>query len=148
MKLTNAKPDSYDEYSVESNEKHPKFQVCYRARISKYKNNFAKGYTPNWSEEGFVVSKIKKKVPWAYVISDLNSEEVNVTFWEKYFQKRNQKEFRIEKVTNGKGNKLNIKWKGYGNSFNKTLRKMSHCVKWVNSFLTNINVFKEMLKSN
>ena len=83
MKPTNTKPDSYDEYSIESNEKHPKFQADYRDRISKYKNNFAKGYAPNWSEEGFAVSKIKKKVPWAYAISDLNSEEVNVTFWEK-----------------------------------------------------------------
>ena len=43
-------------------------------RISKYKNIFAKGYTPNWSEEVFVISKIKNVVLGTYVISDLNGE--------------------------------------------------------------------------
>ena len=45
-------------------------------RISKCKNIFAKGYTPNWSEEVFVVGKIKNTVPWTYVINDLNYEEI------------------------------------------------------------------------
>ena len=30
-------------------------------RISKYKNIFAKGYTPNWSKEVFVIKKVKKQ---------------------------------------------------------------------------------------
>ena len=29
-------------------------------RISKYKNVFANGYTPNWSEEVFVIKKVRK----------------------------------------------------------------------------------------
>ena len=41
------------------------------ARISKYKNIFAKGYTQSWSEEVFVVCKIKNTVPWTYVIRGL-----------------------------------------------------------------------------
>ena len=65
-------------------------------RISKYKNIFAKGYTPNWSEEIFVT----------YVINDLNGEQIIGTFYEKEFQKTDQQEFRIEKVINKKGNKL------------------------------------------
>ena len=52
-------------------------------RISKCKNVFAKGYTPNWSEEIFVVSKIKNTVPWTYVINDLNGEEIIGFFYEK-----------------------------------------------------------------
>ena len=36
---------------------------------------FAKGYTPNWSEEVFVVSKIKNTVPWMYVLNDLNGKK-------------------------------------------------------------------------
>ena len=40
-------------------------------RISKYKNIFAKGYTQSWSEEVFVVCKIKNTVPWTYVIRGL-----------------------------------------------------------------------------
>ena len=50
--------DSYAECNVDSNEKDPKFQVGNHARVSKYKKSFAKGYTPNWSEKVFVISKI------------------------------------------------------------------------------------------
>ena len=42
----------------------------------KYKNIFAKAYTPNWSEEIFMIKKLKKTVPWSYVINDLNREEL------------------------------------------------------------------------
>ena len=118
IKPIDVKPDSYAEYNVESNEKDPKFKVGDHSRISKYKNIFAKGYAPNWSEEVFVISKIKNTVPWTYVISDLNSEEIVGTFYEKELQEANQKEFRIEKVIKRKGNKLYVKWKGYDNSFN------------------------------
>ena len=53
---------------------------------------------PNWSEEVFIISKIKNTVPWTYVINDLYGEEIIGTFYEKELQKTNQKEFRIEKV--------------------------------------------------
>ena len=49
MKPIDVKPDSYAEYSVDSNEKDPKFKVGDNVRISKYKNIFAKGYASNWS---------------------------------------------------------------------------------------------------
>ena len=62
--------------------------------------------TPNWSEEVFVVSKIKNTVPWTYVINDLNGEEVTGTFYETELQKTSQQEFRIEKVLKRKGKKL------------------------------------------
>ena len=67
----------------DSNKKYPKFKVGDHVRISKYNNIFAKGYTPNWPEEVFVVSKIKNTVPWSYVISDLNGEEITGSFCEK-----------------------------------------------------------------
>ena len=50
------------------------------------------------------------------VISDLNDEEIVVTFYKKELQKTNQKEFGIEKVIKRKVDKLYIKWKGYDNS--------------------------------
>ena len=118
MKPVDVKSDSFAEYDEESNEKDPKFKVGDHVRISKYKNVFAKGYAPNWSEEIFVVKKIKNTVPWTYVISDLNGEKILGSFSEKELQKTNQKEFRIEKVIRRKGNKLYVKWKGYNNSFN------------------------------
>ena len=56
--------------------------------VIKLKNVFAKGYTSNWSEEVFVVSKIKSTAPWTYVINDLNGEEIPGTFYEKKNCKR------------------------------------------------------------
>ena len=76
MKPIDITGDSFVEYNENLNKKDPKFKVGDHVRISKYKNIFAKGYTPNWSEEVFVISKIKNTVPWTYVINDLNDEEI------------------------------------------------------------------------
>ena len=92
-------------------------------KILKYKNIFAKIYTPNWSEETFVIKKIKNTVPWTYVINDLNGEEITGTFYEKELQKIDQQGFRIEKVIKKKGDKLYVKWKGYDNSFDSWIDK-------------------------
>ena len=123
MKPIDVGDDSFAEYNEESNEKGPKFKVGDHVRMSKYKNIFPKGYTPNWSEETFVVKKIENTVPWTYVISDLNGEEIVGSFYVKELQKTNQKEFRIEKIIKRKGNKLYVKWKGYNNSFNSWIDK-------------------------
>ena len=109
MKLKDVTDDSFVEYSEEINEKDPKFKVGDNVRISKYKNIFAKGYTPNWSEKVFVVNKVQITVPWTYLIIDLNGEEIKDSFYEKELQKTNQKEFRIEKVIKKKGDKLYVK---------------------------------------
>ena len=63
MKPIDVKSNSYAEYNVDSNAKDPKFEIGNCVRISKYKNVFTKGYTPNWSEEIFVIIKIKNTVP-------------------------------------------------------------------------------------
>ena len=63
MKPIDFKSDSYAEYSVDSNGKDPKFKVSDHIRISKYKTFFAKGYNPYWSDEVFLISKIKNTVP-------------------------------------------------------------------------------------
>ena len=78
---------------------------------------------PSWSEEVFIVNKIKNKVPWAYVINDLNGEDIIGTFYEKELQKTNQKEFRIDKIIKRKADKLYVQWKGYNNSFNSWINK-------------------------
>ena len=82
MKPIDVTDDSYAEYNENFNKKDPKFKVGDHVRISKYKNIFAKGYAPNWSEV-FAVSKIKNAVPQTYVISDLNGEEITGRFYEK-----------------------------------------------------------------
>ena len=98
MKPVNVTSDSYLEQSEYSNKKEPRFRVGDRVRISKYKKIFANEYSQNWSEEVFVVSKIKNTVPWTYAISDLNGEPIARSFYEKEFQKTSQEKFIIEKV--------------------------------------------------
>ena len=123
MKPMDVGDDFSAEYNEESNEKDPKFKVGNHVKILKYKSIFAKEYSPNWSEEVYVIKKIKRTVPWTYVISDLNGEEIIGSFYEKELQKTNQKAFRIEKVIKRKRNKLFVKWKGYNKSFNSWIDK-------------------------
>ena len=118
LKPVDVTSGSYAEYNKDSNEKYPKFKVGHHVRISKYKNIFAKGYTQNWSEEDFVVIKIKDTVPWTYVISDLNGKKIAGSFYEKELQKTSQEKFRIEKVLKTKGDKLYVKCKGYDDLLN------------------------------
>ena len=123
MKPVDIKDNTYIDFSKKVNDKDPKFKVGDHIRISKYKNIFAKGYTPNWYEEVFVIKKVKNTVPWRYVISDFKGEEITGTFYEKELQKTNQQTFRIEKVIKKKGGKLYVKWKGYDSSFNSWIDK-------------------------
>ena len=83
MKPVDVKDNTYIDFKNEVNGKDPKFKVGDSVRISKYKNIFDKGYTSNWSEEIFVISKIKNAVPWTYMINDLDGEEIILTFYEK-----------------------------------------------------------------
>ena len=108
MKPVDVKDNTYIDFKKEVNDKDPKFKVADHERISKYKNIFAKGYAPNWSEEVFVVRKIKKTVPWTYLINDLMGEEIIGTFYENELQKTNQQGFRIEKVIKRKSDKLYV----------------------------------------
>ena len=98
MKPVDVKDKLYIAFKKEVDDKDPKFKVGDHVRISKYKNIFAKGYISNWSEEIFVIKKVKKTVPWTYVINDLNGEAIIGKFCEKELQKTNQQKFRIEKV--------------------------------------------------
>ena len=79
MKAADVKDNAYINADKEINNKDPKFKVGDHVRISKYKNIFAKGYMPDWSENG-----------------DLNGEGITGTFYEKELQKTNQEEFRSD----------------------------------------------------
>ena len=105
------------------NDKGPKFKIGDHVRISKYKNIFAIGYAPNWSEEIFVVKKARNTVLWTYVVNDLNGEEIIETFYEKELHRTNQHKCRIEKIINKKGDQLYVKWKGYNSSFDSWIDK-------------------------
>ena len=87
MKPVDVEDNTYIDFIKEVNDKDPKFKVDDHVTVSKYKNIFAKGYSPNWSEEVFVIGKVKKTVPWTYVIYDLNGDEIIGTFYEKELQR-------------------------------------------------------------
>ena len=90
MKPVDVKDNAYIDSSKEVNYENPKFKVGDPLRIKKYIYNFAKGYTPNWSEELFVIKEVKNTVPWTYVINNLNVDEIIRTFYKKELKKTNQ----------------------------------------------------------
>ena len=87
MKPKDVKNDNKIVYIHENNEKDSRFKIGDRVRISRYKNIFAKGYTPNWSKEIFIVDKINDTVPYTYNFKDLNNEETIGSFYDKELQK-------------------------------------------------------------
>ena len=87
MKPKDVKNDNKRVYIDEHNEKDSRFKVGDRAGISKFKNIFAKGYTPNWSKEIFIVNKINDTVPYTYNIKDLNDEENIGSFYDRELRK-------------------------------------------------------------
>ena len=97
---------------------HAKFKTGDKVRILKKKGLFEKGFTPNWTEEVFTVSKIQRTNPVTYKITDYNDEEVQGTFYEQVLQKTSQEIYRIEKVVKKGKAKLLVKWKSYPESFN------------------------------
>ena len=118
MKLFDVKLNTYVNSIKETNDKNSKFTIGDNVRISKYKNVFAKGNTPNRSEEVFVIKKVKNTMLWTYAINDFHGEKIFGTFYET-----NQKISRIEKVIRRKGDKLYVKWKGYDSSLNSWIDK-------------------------
>ena len=76
MRPVDVKDNTYIDFEKEVNNKDPKFKVGDDVIISKYKNIFAKVYMANWSEEVFIIKKVKSTVPWTYVINALNGEEI------------------------------------------------------------------------
>ena len=76
MKPFDVKDNTHIDFEKEFNDKDRKFKIGDHVKISNYKNIFAKGYTKNWSENLFVIKKIKKTDPWTYVINELNVGEI------------------------------------------------------------------------
>ena len=74
-------------YIDEHNKKRSRFKVGDRVRISKFKKIFAKGYTPNWSSEIFIVDKVNDTVPYSYNLKSLNDEEILGSFYDRELQK-------------------------------------------------------------
>ena len=87
MKPKDLKDDNNRVYIDEHNKKSARYNVGDRVRISKFKNIFPKGYTPNWSREIFIVNKINDTAPYTYNLKDLNDEEIIGSFYDRELQK-------------------------------------------------------------
>ena len=93
MNPVDVKSNTYINSSQEFNDEDPKFRIGDIVRIAEYKNNFAKCYFPNWSEEVCAIKKVKNNVSWTYVISDLKGEEIVGTFYKNESQKAYKNDF-------------------------------------------------------
>ena len=87
MKPKDVKNDNNRVYLDKHNKKSARYNVGDRVRISKFKNIFAKGYTPNWSRELFIVNQINDTVPYTCNLKDLNDEEIIGSFYHRELQK-------------------------------------------------------------
>ena len=76
---------------IHSHNRKPALKIGDTVRISKYKRKtFDKGYTPNWTEEVFIIDEIRPTTPITYCIKDLNGEDVKGTFYTEELQKIDQ----------------------------------------------------------
>ena len=108
----------YDDL-IYSKHVHPTFHIGEKVRISKYKRKvFDKGFTPNWTEEIFVIDEILNTNPVTYKLVDLQGEKVTGSFYEQELQKAKQQIFRIEKLIRRDKKQALVKWKVYPDTFN------------------------------
>jgi len=95
-----------------------KCKIDDKVRIQKKKGLFEKGFTPNWTEEVFTVSKVQRTNPITYNTPDYNDEEIQGTFYEQELQKSSQEVSRIDKIVKTGKTQILVKWKGYPESLN------------------------------
>ena len=86
--------DIYDEISKKS----IKFIVGDTVRISRIEDIFEHGFLPNWLEQVYKINSINYSEPVTYILTDLQDEILEGSFYEKELQKTSQEVFRIEKI--------------------------------------------------
>ena len=91
MKLFDVKSNTHIYSTKKISDKDSKFKIGDIVRIPKYKNIFAKGYVPNYTEEAFVIKKVKNTMTWTYVISDLKDKEIVGMFIKKNYKIQKKK---------------------------------------------------------
>ena len=97
MKLVDVKPNTDINSSQEINDEDPKFKMGNIVRISKYKNIFAKGYVPNWSEEVFVNKTSKTLFRRHVLIVILKAKKLLERFTKKDCKKQIEKRLVLKK---------------------------------------------------
>jgi len=91
-----------------------KLKVGDRVRISKYKMTFAKGYTPNWTNEIFTVHRVQPTVPVTYLLKDHTGEVLAGGFYEYELSKTGVGDvYLVEKILQRKGDRVRVRWLGF-----------------------------------
>ena len=90
------KLSTYIDFNKGNNKEGPKFKVV-DVRISKYKNVFAKGYVPNWSEEVFVIKKLKTLCHGHMLFAILTKKKLLERFAKKNCKKQTKNSLELEK---------------------------------------------------
>ncbi|XP_043468588.1 uncharacterized protein LOC122502541 [Leptopilina heterotoma] len=104
--------------------KRSKFKVGDRVRVSKFKNIFEKGYTPNWTTEVFTVDKVKSTKPVTYKLKDYQNQPIEDGFYEEELLKVQYPDvYLVEKVLKTRGNDVYVKWLGFDSSHNSWIKK-------------------------
>lgn len=107
-----------------TNTHKPKFQIGDPVRLSKYKNLFDKGYTPNWTTEIFKIRKIVYTVPITYLIESLSGEEILGTVYAEELQLAKHSDlYLVERIIRKRGDKCYVKWLGFDSSHNSWITK-------------------------
>lgn len=101
-----------------------KFKDGDSVRISKYREAFSKGYTPNWSNEVFKIRKVRNTNPTTYILEDQEGNEIQGGFYKYEIQKVKHPDiYLVEKVLRRKQNKIYVKWLGLNNQHNSWINK-------------------------
>lgn len=101
-----------------------KFKVGDFVRISKQREAFSKGYTPNWSNEIFQIKQVKFTNPTTYLLKDDKNEDIHGGFYAEELQKvKHPNIYLVERVLRKKGNKVFVKWLGMNSTHNSWILK-------------------------
>ena len=96
MKLVDVKSSAYINFNKEISNEDPKFKIGDNVTTPRYKNIFVKGYLPNWSEEVFMIKKVKNTVRRT-LLAILKAKKFLEYFITKNFKKQIKKSFELKK---------------------------------------------------
>jgi len=105
-------------------DRRAKFKVGDSVRVSKYKTIFEKGYTSNWTTEVFKIVKVQCTSPVTYLLEDYRGKSVVGAFYEhELLRAADPDVYLVDKILRRRGDKVYVKWLGFGNSHNSWIHK-------------------------
>ena len=98
-----------------------------KVRLNKKHRPFKKGYLPGWTEEVFVVTKVRRDGNVVvYKISEWDDTPIKGTFYEEDLQKVTTSDddlFRIDSVVKRRKDSVLVRWKGWPSKFDSWINK-------------------------